>query len=298
MDNLGVKKNYFSTTNNKFLFGILLNLLFVGIEILYGIKVNSVALIADATHNARDVFGLLISWFGYWIANKKAPYKFTYGFKNAAIIAAFVNSIFLFIAVGGITWEAFGRLAHQEATSSYTIIFVASIGVIINALTAALFFNDRHHDINMKAVFLDMTLDAAVSFGVIIGGILILWKKIGWIDPAIGLIIAAIILINSWRLFKESLDLMLLAVPTSIDLDKLKILILHQNGLIDYHDLHIWPLSTTDIALSAHLIVRQDSFSDSFLKNFEKNIKMNFPISHVTLQLELQNSREYCETNC
>lgn len=284
--------------NKKFIIGIFLNSIFIFTEIFYGLQSQSLALIADAAHNAGDVFGLLVAWFGYWLAHKKAPQKFTYGYKNATIIAAFINSILLFVAVGGIIWEAVQRLGVDQPIESTTVIVVAFIGVIINGLTAFFFFHDRHDDINIQGAFLHMLLDALVSLGVIFAGLFILWKSLFWIDPIISLVIAAVILISSWGLFKESLNLMLLAVPTSIDIEKLRTTIFEFQGLIAIHDLHVWPISTTETALSAHLVVSKESLTDTFAKNIEKKIKQKFSISHVTLQLELQDHEEACETNC
>jgi|JI6StandDraft_1071083.scaffolds.fasta_scaffold01134_9 cobalt-zinc-cadmium efflux system protein len=286
--------------NKRFIFGILLNVVFIIIEIFYGIQSNSVALIADATHNAGDVLGLLIAWFGYLLANKKAPKKFTYGFKNATVIAAFINALLLFAAIGGIAWESFQRLAHQQSVASgATIIVVAAIGVFINGLTAYFFLHDnKHADINIKGAFLHMALDACVSFGVVIGGLIILWKSWMWIDPLISFVVIGVVMISSWKLFKESLNLMLMAVPTNLDLDSLSKIFVGIKGIINYHDLHVWPISTTETALSAHLVVMAESFTDAFAKDLEKQIKQKFPISHVTLQLELQDREEACETNC
>lgn len=284
--------------NKRFLLGVFLNLAFIIVEFVFGIKSNSVALLADAMHNAGDVLGLLVAWFGYLLAQKKAPSKFTYGFKNATIIAAFINAILLFVAVGGISWEAFQRLGQQQSIASETIIIVATFGVFINGLTAYFFFQDRHNDINIKGVFLHMLLDAAVSVGVIVGGLLIFWKSWTWIDPVLSLLIAGIIMIGSWKLFKESLDLMFLAVPTAINLEKLKEAICQYPGLVAYHDLHIWPLSTTEIALSVHLEVTPELFTETFSYNLEKILKTNFPLSHITIQLETSTKNEKCETNC
>lgn len=284
--------------NKIFLLGISFNIFFIIVEIFYGMRANSVALIADATHNAGDVLGLLVAWFGYWIAHKKAPEKFTYGFKNATVIAAFVNSIVLFMAIGGIAWEAIERLGQHESVTSSTVIFVAGIGIVLNGLTAYLFSRDRHHDINIKGAFLHMMFDAAISAGVLLAGILIFFKSWLWIDPVVSLIIVLVILVSSWKLLKESLGLMLLAAPASINLPKLKCLLEEHPGLIAYHDLHIWPLSTTEVSLSAHLIVTQDSFSNDFYKAIEEKIKAGFPISHVTFQLELQGHEKTCTTNC
>lgn len=284
--------------NRKFIVGIFLNSLFVMTEIFYGLKSQSLALIADAAHNAGDVLGLLVAWLGYWLANKKAPKKFTYGYKNTTIIAAFINAVLLFVAVGGIIWEAVQRLGVVQPIETTTVITVAFAGVVINGLTAFFFFHDRHNDINIQGAFMHMILDALVSFGVIFTGLFMFWKSWFWIDPIVSLIIVAVILLGSWRLFKESLNLILLAVPTSIDIEKLRTTIFEFQGLTDIHDLHIWPISTTETALSAHLVVSAELFTDNFVKNLEHTIKQRFSISHVTLQLELEGHTKNCETHC
>lgn len=284
--------------NNKFLVGILLNLIFIAAEIFYGLQANSLALIADAAHNVGDVLGLMVAWGGFWLAHKKAPKKFTYGYKKATIIAAFINAILLFIAVAGIIWEAIPRFGEVLPIASSTVIVVAFIGVLINGLTAYFFFHDREQDINIQGAFLHMLLDALVSVGVIVAAIFILWQSWYWLDPVISLVIAVIIFFSSWNLFKESLNLMLMAIPTSIDVEKLKAIMLENPGLIEIHDFHIWPISTTETALSAHLVVTEAAFSGSFTREIEKNIKAQFPISHVTLQLELSGAISKCETKC
>lgn len=289
---------HLQTMNNRFLYGILLNVIFIIVEIICGVMANSVALIADAIHNIGDVFGLFIAWLGYWLAHKKAPQKFTYGFKNATIIAAFLNAILLFVAVGGISWEAIKRLGQTESIASGIIILVAAAGVAINGLTAYLFFHDRKKDINIKGAFLHMVLDAAVSVGVIIAGLLIFWTSWAWIDPVISLMIGAVILISSWQLFRESLDLMLMAVPTSINLYQLKKDIKNVPGVITYHDLHIWPLSTTEAALSVHLVVQPTCFIDSFSETITEKIKTQHGISHVTIQLETEGGGKPCKVDC
>lgn len=284
--------------NKKFIIGIFLNSIFIFTEIFYGLQSQSLALIADAAHNAGDVFGLLVAWFGYWLAHKKAPQKFTYGYKNATIIAAFINAILLFVAIGGIIWEAIQRLGIDQPVSSTTVIGVAFIGVVINGITAFFFFHDRHKDINIQGAFLHMLLDALVSVGVIFAGLFIFWKSWFWIDPIISLVIAAVILISSWRLFKESLNLMLLAVPTSIDIEKLKLNLLENTEVIDIHDLHIWPISTRETALSVHITVNSESYNDSLTEKISESIKRNHDIFHVTIQLEPSNRKTNCETNC
>lgn len=286
-------------TNNRFTYGILLNSIYIIFEVIYGIKSNSVALIADAAHNAGDVFSLALAWLGIWLAQKKAPSKFTFGYKNATILTAFINALLLLVAVGGIGWEAIGRLRINEAPiNSMTIIIVSSIGVFINGLTAYLFFHDRHTDINIKGAFLHMAIDAAISIGVIIGGILIYFTGWNWLDPVICLIISGIILASTIELLKESFDMILHAVPNRIELDNLKTFLETYKGIISYHDLHIWPLSTTEVALSAHIVVEENNFTTLYRKTLESLIVQEFEISHITLQIELKNESIDCQTNC
>lgn len=293
-----MKHSHNNNINKKFIIGIFLNSIFIISEIFYGLQSQSLALIADAAHNAGDVLGLLIAWFGYWLAHKKSPPKFTYGYKNATILAAFINAILLFVAVGGIIWEAVQRLGVNHPISSFTVIAVATMGVVINGLTAYFFFHDRHEDINIQGAFLHMFLDMLVSLGVVLSGFVILWKPWFFIDPIVSIMIALVILISSWRLFKESLNLMFLAVPASINLENLRAIISKSEGIIEIHDLHIWPISTTETALSAHLIVTPESFKDSFSRDIEKKIKNTFSISHVTLQMEVFTKNDQCETDC
>lgn len=281
--------------NKKFIIGIFLNFSFIAIEIFYGIKANSLALLADAGHNIGDVLGLFLSWFGYLVSHKKAPQKFTYGFKNAGIVAAFLNSILLFAAVGGIAFEAFSRFGDEEIIASNLVINVALVGVFINGLTAYFFFSDSHHDINIKSAFLHMLLDALVSVGVIFAGLLIMWKSWLWIDPAISLVIALVIAVSSWKIFRESLALILLAAPSSVDLEKLKNCLRDFEGVVKYHDLHIWPLSTIDAALSVHLVVKKEFFSDETTKKITRKLRDSYKISHITIQLETEDD---CEVGC
>lgn len=284
--------------NKKFIAGILLNLAFIIIEVIYGLKANSMALIADAAHNAGDICSLFIAWFGYLLAHKKATKKFTYGFKNATIIAAFINAVLLFIAVGFILWKAFGMLSTQQTIAPMPIIFVAAIGVIINGLAAYFFYHERNQDINLKAAFLHMLLDACILLGVFVGGLIMLWTSWTWVDPLISLLIAVAIMVSSWKLFKESLDLMLLGVPTSINLEKLKQDILEFEGVIGYHDLHIWPISTTEIAMSVHITVDRESFTPILSNLLAKKLSLQHKINHPTIQLETEEHAKVCYVSC
>lgn len=287
-----------SDINKKFVAAIFLNSIIIIAEIFYGLQSNSLALVADAVHNAGDVFGLLIAWFGYWIAHRKAPKKFTYGYKNATIIAAFVNAILLLLAVLGIVLEAVQRINVYQPISSITVILVAFVGVVVNGLTAYFFVHDSHNDINIRGAFLHMLFDAFVSIGVIVSGFFILSKSWFWIDTVVSFIIAFVITFGSWDLIKESINFMLLATPASVNLEKLNAVISKHKELIGVHDLHIWPISTTETALSVHLVVTKEAFQETFVREIENEIKTRFPISHVTIQIELLSLKNNCETNC
>ncbi|WP_339042401.1 cation diffusion facilitator family transporter [Candidatus Lariskella endosymbiont of Hedychridium roseum] len=232
----------------------------------------------------------------YWIAHRKAPKKFTYGYKNATIIAAY--AILLLLAVLGIVLEAVQRVNVYQPISSITVILVAFVGVVVNGLTAYFFVHDSHNDINIRGAFLHMLFDAFVSIGVIVTGLFILWKSWFWIDTVVSFIIAFVITLGSWGLIKESINLMLLATPASVDLEKLNAVISKHKELIGVHDLHIWPISTTETALSVHLVVTKEAFQETFVRKIEKEIKTRFPISHVTIQIELQSFKNNCETSC
>jgi len=272
--------------NRIFGIGVLLNLIYVIIEASYGFLSGSLALIADAGHNLSDVLSLLIAWGAVFLANKSATEHKTYGFRKATIMASLFSSILLILALGGIAWESIQRLWQPQPIMATTVIIVASIGVIINTATALLFIKDRKHDLNIRAAFLHMAADAAISLGVVIAGILLLFTDWTWIDPLISLFIVASVLLGTWPLLRESINLSLDAVPPNIKLSKLKAYLSQLNGVRQYHDLHVWPLSTTEIALSVHLIVDQEQLSKDFLHHTQCQLEDNFSINHVTIQLE------------
>ncbi|AEI89287.1 MAG: Co/Zn/Cd efflux system component [Candidatus Midichloria mitochondrii] len=294
---MSFKHQHKGNINNKFITGIVLNTAFIIIELVYGVLANSLALVADAIHNAADVLSLFLSWFSFLLARKKAPEKFTYGYKNLTIFATFINAILLFLSVGAMIWESFERLGNHETVNSGIVILVAFGGVIINGLSAFLFFDERRSDINIEGAFLHLLSDILVSVGVIVAGFFIWWRSWYWIDSVMGLLAAIVIMISSWKLFKESLNLILGAIPAAIDLEKLKIMILQSKGLVTFHDLHIWPISTTETALSVHLVVLPESFNEEVTTKLEESIKNNFPIHHVTMQLEKRDNNE-CPTDC
>lgn len=283
---------------SRFLLGILLNTAFVIIEIIYGFKANSVALLADALHNASDVLGLILVWSSYYIAQRRAPHKFTYGYKNITILAAFLNSLVLLVAIGNLLWESFSRLAAPESVTSGIVISVAIIGVAINGATALLFVKDRNIDINIKGVFLNMALDTLLSLSVAIGGVLMWWK--GWIlvDPVMGCIIAITIIYSFWGLFKESLNLIFQAVPQSINLHEVIHDIMSTPQVFSYHDLHVWALSTTETALSVHITTTKENFNPELICALAKTFSEKYKIHHSTVQLEVVGNGSICVNNC
>lgn len=282
--------------NNRFFWGALLNVALVAIEIIYGLQANSVALISDGFHNAADVLGLLIAWGSFHLSKVKTSGKFTYGLKNTTIIAAFINAVMLFMAVGGICWEAIQRMSYPEYVNSHVVMIVAIIATIINSLTAFIFMAGNK-DINIRGVFINMASDAAVSFCIIIGSIVIFFT--GWllIDPILSILISILILISSWRLFRESVKLILHAVPEHIDVEKVKEFLLQLTNVTTIHDLHIWAISTTETAMSVHLVI-SDIKPQVDLQHISQELNNKFQINHTTIQIEYQDLAKSCDTSC
>ncbi|MDO9213975.1 MAG: cation diffusion facilitator family transporter [Methylococcales bacterium] len=275
-----------SNYNFAFAIGILLNTIFVVIETGYGIMAGSLALIADAGHNLSDVLGLLLAWGASLLATKSATEKRTYGFRKVTIMASLISSVFLLVALGGIAWEAINRFANPSPVEGMTVIVVAAIGVVINTATALLFMSGQKHDLNIRAAFLHMIADAGVSLGVVIAGAIIMFK--GWllIDPAISIFIVAIILIGTWSLLRDSMNLALDSVPDDIDIAGIKKYLTNLDNVSQIHDLHIWALSTTEVALSVHLNMVDDSLSKNFLPEIQQQLHDCFNIEHSTIQVE------------
>ncbi len=289
-----------SNYNFAFSVGISLNVIFIVIEAGYGVAADSLALIADAGHNLSDVLSLLLAWGAHFLAQKTATEKRTYGFRKLTIMASLVSAIFLLIALGGITWEAINRLSNPKPVEGITVIAVAAIGILINGMTALLFVSGKKHDLNIRAAFLHMVADAIVSFGVVIAGAIIMFK--GWLlaDPLISLFIVVAILVGTWSLFRDSINLSLDAVPENINFAEVKGYLTGVESVTQIHDLHIWAMSTTESALSVHLKVVDNSLHDDFLPNIQKHLKDYFGIAHSTIQVEKQKD-DYCvldKRNC
>ena len=269
-----------------FAIGIALNLGFVLAETVLGFVANSMALLADAGHNLSDVLGLVVAWAGAVMAKRTASPRFTYGLKKAPILAALANSLFLLIAVGAIGAEAVRRLFHPSVTEGGTVIVVAAIGIAVNGATALLFARGREKDINIRGAYLHMTADAAVSAAVVFSGVVILWTGQQWVDPAMSLAVAVVILWGSIGLMKESVWMSLAGVPRGIDVDVVQAELAQLEGVETVHDLHVWPLSTTETALTAHLVAPGVRSTDALLKAARSMLYDRFSIEHCTLQIE------------
>src|SRR5262245_17393951 len=278
-----------------FALGVVFNLVFVVVEATAGFAIGSLALVADAGHNLSDVLGLLLAWVAYRLGRRPPTTRRTYGLRRSSILAALVNAGLLLIAVGGIAWEAFHRFARPEAVEGRTVVLVASAGVVINAMTALLFARDRKSDLNVRGAFLHMVADAAVSFGVIIGGIAISLTGKPWIDPAMSLAIAIVITIGTWDLLRRALDLALDAVPRGIDPMAVRAFLAELPEVAEVHDLHIWAMSTTETALTAHLVRPDGRVDDAWLARVRDELRVRFAIEHATLQVESGCGRPPCE---
>lgn len=281
--------------NRAFAIGIVLNLLFVGVEAGYGLLADSLALVADAGHNLSDVMTLVIAWAAMAVAKRSATARHTYGFKKGTILVSLGSALFLYAAIGVIIWEAVGRLRSPVPVHGMTITVVAAIGVVINTVTALLFMAGRKKDLNLKAAFLHMATDAVVSAGVVVSGLII--TATGWniLDPVLSVVIALFILVAGWGLLKDSLHLSMAGVPPHIDAEKVLEYLTALPEVQCLHDLHIWATSTTENALTAHLIM-QSGGSDVFLHETAEYLRHHFDIHHTTLQIERSYSDGVCHT--
>ncbi len=275
--------------DSAFAIGSALNAAFVIAEIVYGLTANSVALLADAAHNLGDVLGLLLAWFAVWLGRRTPTATRTYGFGRSSILASLTNAVVLLVGVGGITVEAVRRLIEGVPAGDVggkTVMVVAAIGIVVNGLTAMLFARGRKGDLNVKGAFLHMASDAAVSAGVVISGLIIFVSGWTWVDPVTSLIIAALILVSTWGLLRDSVNLALDKVPEGIDVAEVQAFLADLPGVTGVHDLHIWPLSTTDSALTVHLVFPEADHKDEFLHGLMLELDKRFGIGHATIQVE------------
>jgi cobalt-zinc-cadmium efflux system protein len=269
-----------------FAIGIALNVAIVALEATFGFFADSIALIADAGHNLSDVLGLVVGWAGAVMARRAASRRFTYGLKKASILAALINALFLLVAVGAIAAEAVRRLFNPAPAEAQTMIWVAAVAIAVNGLTALLFARGRAHDINVRAAFQHMAADAAVSAAVVFAGLVILWTGQQWVDPAMSLAVAAVILWGSVGLMRESVGMSLMGVPEGIDVEEVEEALGELDGVETVHDLHVWPLSTTETALTAHLVAPAIAATDELLQAARRMLHDRFRIEHCTLQVE------------
>ena len=269
-----------------FAIGIAINAGFVVIEAAYGILSGSMALVADAGHNLFDVLGLLIAWAAAAVASRPASARYTYGYKSGSILAALANAGLLLVAIGAILIETIRRFFEPVQVQGMTVIVVAGIGVVINAATALLFMRGRHHDLNIRGAYLHMVADALVSVGVVIAGTVILFTGASWIDPLTSLVIVLAIAWGTWGLLRDSVKMGLNAVPDGIDHDAVRAYLAALPGVSTIHDLHIWPMSTTETAFTAHLVMPGGHPGDSALHAIAHELEERFGIHHATMQIE------------
>jgi cobalt-zinc-cadmium efflux system protein len=276
-----------------FAVGIALNLTFVAVEFVYGVLANSMALVADAGHNLSDVLSLAIAWIASVLARRPPSSRLTYGLGGSSIVAALFNAVLLLVAVGAIAWEAILRLFHPEPVASGTVMIVAAVGIVINGATAWLFASGRKGDLNIRGAFLHMVADAAVSAGVVVAAAVILMTGWLWLDPLTSLAVVGLIVWGTWSLLRDSLAMSVSAVPAAIDPQAVRRYLESRPGVAAVHDLHIWPMSTTETALTAHLVLPAGHPGDEFLMQATTELKRRFGIGHTTLQIEVS-----AETAC
>lgn len=280
--------------NRAFAIGVVLNAGFVLVEAGYGIVAGSLALIADAGHNLSDVVSLLLAWGASVLATRAASDRRTYGFRKATIMASLAGAVLLLVALGGITTEAVGRLFDPRPVTGGIVILVAAIGTVINTVTALLFVSGQKHDLNLRSAFLHMAADAGVSLGVVVAGVVILYTGWLWVDPAISLAIVLVILVGTWALFRDSVNLAIDAVPQDIDIVAVRDYLNGLDNVTRIHDLHVWALSTTEVALTVHLVVSDSVVSNDFLCNVQQQLHDRFGIEHSTIQIESHEEAPAC----
>jgi len=281
-----------------FAVGIALNLIIVGLQIVFGLRAGSLALLADAAHNFSDVIGLALAWIAAWLSTKRATRRFTYGFRRASILAALANAALLLLATGGIVLEAVQRFFHPAPVVGEIVIGVALAGIVVNFATALLFRRGGQDDLNIRAAFLHLMGDAAISFGVVIAAALVLYTGWFWLDPAVSIVIAVLIVAGTWSLARNSISLAMDAVPQGIDPNEVRNFLTNLPGVTAVHDLHIWAMSTTETALTAHIVLPAAKGGDEFLSRTARGLEHRFGIRHTTLQIETGTGEAACKAAC
>jgi cobalt-zinc-cadmium efflux system protein len=283
------------SVNNAFIAGIILNFLFVITEVIAGLSIHSLSLISDAGHNLADVAALALSLFAIKMSGVKPNDKFTYGYKKTTVLVALFNAVVLLVSIGAIGYEAIHRFLNPEPLPGKIISLVAGIGIVINTSSALLFMKNKEDDLNIKSAFMHLISDAIVSAGLVIGGIVIFYTNFYWIDPVLSIIIAVVILLNTWSLLRDSLKLSMDAVPEGINLETVRLKIKSKAGVVDFHHIHIWAISTTQNAMTAHLVVDRETSPDQ-LEKIKSDIKhelQHLKIHHSTLETELND--QHCD---
>ncbi len=274
------------------------NVIYIVVEATYGVLAGSLALLADAGHNLSDVLGLLLAWGANYLVQRKPTKRHTYGWRKSTILAALTNAIVLLVAMGGIAWEAVRRFNDPSPVTGKTVIIVAAIGVVINTATALLFLSGRKEDLNIRGAFLHMAADAGVSAGVVVAGVVILTTGWLWIDPVVSLIITAIIVAGTWGLLHDSFNLALDAVPAGINPEAVKSYLAELPGVTGVHDLHIWAMSTSETALTVHLLKSDTDDDDTLIKQASRELHEQFGIDHITIQWERRSELDHCGRSC
>jgi len=283
-----------SNHGDAFVIAIALNTVFVVIEFTFGFIANSTALMADAGHNLSDVLGLLLAWGAAILARKAPSERYTYGLRSSSILAALANAMFLLMACGAIAWEAIQRFSQPPAVAALTVTLVAAVGIFVNGLSAWLFMQGSKKDLNIRAAYLHMAADAAVSLGVVLAGIGMIFTGWYWLDPIISVIIVIVVVIGTWGLLRESVQLALSAVPSNIEAPAIDAYLRQRPGVTDIHDLHIWGMSTTESALTVHLVMPGGYPGDAFMDDIMRTLKERFSVQHSTLQVEQGTTDHAC----
>jgi cobalt-zinc-cadmium efflux system protein len=280
--------------DRAFAAGVVLNFGFVVVEAIFGTLANSLALVADAGHNLSDVLGLLLAWGASVLARRLPTQRRTYGLRRSSILASLLNALVLLIAVGGIAWEAILRFSHPESVASEIVITVAAVGIVINGFTAWLFMSGQKHDMNIRGAYLHMAADAAVSLGVVLAAIVMRYTGWLWLDPVVSLVIVFVIILGTWSLLRESLNLALDAVPERVHPAEVEAFLAGLPGVEAVHDLHIWGMSTTEIALTVHLVKPDATINDALLSHINEELQHRFGIDHTTVQFEIGDAAHPC----
>jgi len=283
--------------SRAFLIGILLNLGFTIAEASFGVVSHSLALVSDAGHNLSDVLGLALAWGAARLATQPATTRHTYGYRRSTILASLTNAVILLVVVGGLMWEGIRRLQSPHPVTTGTVIAVAAIGIVVNGVSALFFLSGRRQDLNVRGAYLHLMADAAVSLGVVVAGLLMRWYGLAWIDPVVAIAIALIIAFGTWGLFRESVNLVMDAVPEKIVPNEVRLFLCGLPGVESVHDLHVWAMSTSEIALTAHLVIPEGETRDEDLTRIANELHDRFGICHATLQIE-RSAEGDCPQDC